>query len=99
MIASISKSQQSIFKFTKNQLSSASLQSSIQETEDGFFNLYKTFQTLFLLIRKKKNNLQQVINKVGLYKKEVSAKTIKKTNKTKYSTERIYVENIKLSNT
>lgn len=94
MIASISKSQQSIFKFTKNQLSSASLQSSIQETEDGFFNLYKTFQTLFLLIRKK-NNLQQVINKVGLYKKEVSAKTIKKTNKTKYSTERIYVENIK----
>ena len=75
------------------------MQSSIQETEDGFFNLYKTFQTLFLLIRKKKNNLQQVINKVGLYKKEVSAKTIKKTNKTKYSTERIYVENIKLSNT
>ncbi|EEF78045.1 hypothetical protein BACCOPRO_03568 [Phocaeicola coprophilus DSM 18228 = JCM 13818] len=43
--------------------------------------------------------MQQVINKVGLYKKEVSAKTIKKTNKTKYSTERIYVENIKLSNT
>ena len=35
MIASISKFQQSIFKFTKNQLSSASLQSSIQETEDG----------------------------------------------------------------
>ena len=35
MIASISKSQQSIFKFTKNQLSSTSLQSSIQETEDG----------------------------------------------------------------
>lgn len=95
MIASISKSQQSIFKITKNHPSSASLQSSTQETEDGFFNLYKTFQTLFLLIRKKKNNLQQVINKVGLYKKEVSAKTIKKTNKTKYSTERIYVENIK----